>query len=181
LRIFEIVRVLLPLARIVFSKRSNPNGSRIIDRFDQTIAVEDQTIAALERDFVLAERLAAFDAEGKAPRRQRFELARRGAVDVRIEMARGREAQLLGDRIQQAEEERHHHSLRSGADDDVVQHVEHRARRRVVVDLHQQRGFRHRHHDAAGEAVAGDVSECDADLTGRLLDGEVVAADRRRA
>jgi hypothetical protein len=61
----------------------------VVNRFDQSIAVEDETIARREVDVVLAERVAAANAQGKSPRGKRLELSGGRAIDVRIEMARG--------------------------------------------------------------------------------------------
>src|SRR5437899_228599 len=40
----------------------------VVDRFDQAVAIENEAIAGLEVDGVLAERVAAFDAERETPR-----------------------------------------------------------------------------------------------------------------
>jgi hypothetical protein len=53
----------------------------------------NEAVAGRELDGMLAERVAAADAEREAPRRQRLDAARRGAVDVRIEMAGRGEAE----------------------------------------------------------------------------------------
>ena len=63
----------------------------------------------------------------------RLEIAAAAAINVWVEVACRRESQRLRDWVEQAEEERHHDSPRRGLDHDVVEHVQHGARRRVVI------------------------------------------------
>ena len=83
--------------------------------------------------------------------------------------------------VEHAEEERHEHPLRRRLHDDVVQDLEDADGRGVVPDLHEERGLRHRHHDAAREAVAGHVAEGEPEPASRKgQEIEIVAADLRR-
>src|ERR1051326_615539 len=59
--------------------------SVVVDRFDESVAIENEAIAGREFDCVLLEWIAALHAERKSPRRQRFELAARRAINIRIE------------------------------------------------------------------------------------------------
>src|SRR5262245_11568818 len=58
----------------------------VVDRFDQAVAVEDEAVAGGEVDGVLAERLAASDAQREPPGRQGLDARLVGAEDVRVEM-----------------------------------------------------------------------------------------------
>src|SRR5664279_6274833 len=164
-RLLEDVRALLaPREDDAFEALEAERLAFVVERLDEAVAVEDEAVARLELHDGLVERLPAFHAQREAPRRQQLELLLASAEDVRVEMAGRREAQRRVFGVEDAEEERHEHALRCRLHDDVVQDLEDPDGGRVVLDLDEERRLRHRHHDAAREAVACDVAEGKTEL-----------------